>query len=632
MRLLFIALFALLMVSFVSAQSAINLQPITAVNGNPGSTVSYTLNVTNTGGTAISTINLVSTTLTSGSNTIAAPSITPITSLAAGASGAQTLTFTIPSVPAGAYTGTITATDASNGTNTDTESYSLTVNTVDAFSITQDSVTVTGEERDTKTATFNINNNGSTSLAFIASDFSFPQSTFTDNDGDNLTITFTSLPTIAPGANGQGTINVVYGDNIDVGRYSGTVTVRRGSGTDTFLLDIRVQPEVCEDGPVGNIRLRVENPDNNDDFAPGDTMDIEVEVENNDDEELDIGVEAFLYNVNEDDEVERVESESEAINDGDDQTFELSFKIPLNDISENDEYILFVKAFEDGDEDQNCAEDSVNIDIERERHDVRVDSLTINPSLVSCGELVNSIANVINVGSSREDVTVEIKNPELGLSQVSPEFELDDGEDTDNDAVRRFSFTIPQDAQEQEYNIEAIVTFDDEQNSLFQTLTVQRCGEIAEEAAEETAIATLRVNQADITGDSAKGFSIPVTINNEGLIQQSFTVEVVNADWAEPVTAQTLTLNSGQSSTVYLYLKPSKDIMGKQSAIVNLKSGSNILATQSLSFDLGEEKKLLSGITGATTGIADSNVFWIIGDVVLVVVAIFFLRMLFRKR
>src|SRR3989338_8856299 len=79
---------------------------ISNLSGNPGSTVPYTLTYTNAGATDI-TVSSTSTSLSDGTNTITAPTISSV-SVPAASSATVSFTLTVPSTPSGTYTGTIT--------------------------------------------------------------------------------------------------------------------------------------------------------------------------------------------------------------------------------------------------------------------------------------------------------------------------------------------------------------------------------------------------------------------------------------------------------------------------------------------------------------------------------------------
>ena len=649
----FIAIFLLIAAGFASAGDLTITDTVntSGASSNPGASFvgSFKVNNINTI-EAISNIDLSSSTFTTGANTIPSSAIVfspdPISSIAAGGSQSVGFTVTMPSLQVpGTYSGTITAADALG--NSTTTPISFAVNTFKKLEITDHSdsspLIFSSENGKTVSGVFTLKNSGNVDLSF--SDSSITHNVdLSDEDDDNITLSFSSITTaLSPGATDSVTVTAVIPSDVDVGIYSGTVNVTSDTVAASFKLDIKVQPEVCKDGTVGNLDISVNDPDSGDEFAPGDKISVEASVENNDNDEMDVIVTAFLYNVDEDDNLVEEDSKTIQIGDGDEETFEFDLQLPFDgNLDENDEYILFVKSYEDGNEDDNCAEDSVDVDIQRENHDTRVEEFTLSPGIAVCDEVVEASVNILNIGSSNEDdVFVELKNTELGLREESEKFDLDDGDSNDNDASTSIAFTVPSDASEKSYQIEAVVHYDDDRKkaSKFATLTVENCKLSEEEIPPED------IPKADIevlaTSIEAKQntFSIPIKVTNHDE-QSTYSIEMTNIDdWAESVSAKTLTLNKGQSSTIYFYIKANSDASGKQSATVNVKDAKtgNVVNTQTITLDLGSKEvaEPAQGLWDRLKGYfgqANSTVFWIILDVILVVVAIVFIKVLFTRR
>lgn len=654
----FLAVFFVLAATFVSAADLTVTDTVNTIgiSVNPGASFSgsFKLNNINTA-EAISNIDLSASTFT-GPNTIPATAASfspdPITSLAPNASQTVTFTMTMPAnqLP-GFFTGELKANDPL--LNSTATPISFTVNSLSKLEVTDYSTStplkLTGEEDSIVSNTFTIKNSGNVDLALSTSSFTH-NIDLTDGDNHNITLSFSSIPTIlTPGATDAVTVTADIPNNMGVDVYSGIVTVASGTAAANFTLEISVQPEVCQDGPIGQLSIDINDPDNNDEFAPGEIIELDIDVDNNDNDQMDVGVTAFLYNIDQDNNIIEEDSKVIEIGDDDSENFNLELQLPLDgDLDESDKYKLFVKAYEDGDEDKNCAEDSIDIEIKREKHDTRIDEVALSPSIVSCGEVVESNIDVVNIGSSDEnDVYVVLKNIELGLNEKSGEFKLDNGNDKDNDASESITFTVPSDADEKVYQIEAIVNYNDDKNdnSKFVALTVEDCGE-----EEPTDTTTGAPDEAGIevlaSSIEAKGstFSIPIKITNNADEQKTYSIGMANVvDWAEEPSDKTLTLNGQQSSTVYFYVKANKDVSGKQSATVNVKDSATgkISATQTITLDLGEQAaaqlaptdntNVWDTIKGYFTG-SNATVFWVILDVVLVVVAILVIKLLFMKK
>ena len=500
---------------------------------------------------------------------------------------------------------------------------------------------VSGQERDTRTVGFQIRNDGSTSIQLndraneIDSTFSFLQSSFSDGDED-ITLTFDITDeNLAPGEITNVNLRIEIPNNIEIDTYSGDITVRGGADSATFRLEINVHPELCKDGPIGDLDVTIQEPDNGDEFAPGDIMNIEIDVENNGDREIkDVVVETFFYNVDADEEIERVESDPEDIDKRDDQTYELEIELPFDgDITEDDEYVLFVKAFEDGDEDRHCAEAQITIQIEREKHDVRVMDISLLPASAEPGASVDVSVKVINVGSSDEDdVTVRASLPELGWDQTSSPVDLDDGESSDNDATLRFSFTVPDNTVAKAYSLEATVTFDDgdDRNSEFGTFTVLEATTRAPTTPPPRDV--FRVQSVSDAGNNA--FIVSTIVTNEGTDTRSFEIELL-ASWATPVTKQIVILSPGDSRNVQFNVNANQGLQaGRYTGTISVREDGVLVDSKTFNAEI-KQRATTQPITGfniANLFGGDSGaVIWILVDIVLVIVAIFFIKLIFTS-
>ena len=172
-----------------------------------------------------------------------------------------------------------------------------------------------------------------------------------------------------------------------------------------------------------------------------------------------------------------------------------------------------------------------------------------------------------------------------------------------------------------------VIHFDDEdeENSNFATLTVT-CGDEVETTnggTTETSAVTLNVGEVSTKEDT---FSVPLEITNNGNTKATYTIEVANVgDWANSVSDKTLTLNAGQKGTVFVFLEAQDDASGKRSATVNIKENNNVVTSKSLTFDLGET----SGSGFDLGGIGSNTIFWIIVDILAILVVLYVIKIIF---
>lgn len=423
-------------------------------------------------------------------------------------------------------------------------------------------------------------------------------------------------------------------DDIKVQGYDITFNVTDGTETDSETVKLEVFPGFCdEDDEQTNIQVGdIDFSDR--DYAIGDEVSITVEQVEADGEDLeDVEVEVFLYNVDEEKEIDSwTSSTTEDLDDGDDADFDVEFTIPNDeDIGEDDEYLLFaVVTADDSDGDSQCfVKSNDDLKIEREKHDVLLSSISVIPGSAKPGEFVEVSVTVENIGTNDEDdVFVRIVNSELGVSVDSNTANIEEFSESDNDARFRTSFKVPDNADEGDYSIEVIAFFDDqdESKSDFVTLTVL---EGAPSVPRPTSGNILSIQSVSETGNNA--FTISAVVTNDGSDTRNFNLDAT-ASWAQPIASQTITLSAGDSRVVqFLATAASGTAAGSYSGTITAREAGSVVDTESFSVEVsgGEAPKGITGFTVFEGGFG--TVGWIIVDIVLVIVAIFFIKLIFSS-
>jgi hypothetical protein len=121
--------------------------------------------------------------------------------------------------------------------------------------------------------------------------------------------------------------------------------------------------EYCSDGVVGgDVQIKDFDLDESE-YLINEDIEASVKVENIDidEDDLDVVVKVMLYNIDEDSKVVE-ESDSQTIDYGDDEEFELTLTIP-KDVDEDDSFVVLAKAYESGDEDDNCDQAKIFVNI-----------------------------------------------------------------------------------------------------------------------------------------------------------------------------------------------------------------------------------------------------------------------------
>ncbi len=611
---------------------------ISSQSGNPGSTVTYTLTYTNAGATAI-TVSSTSTSLSDGTNTITAPTISSV-SVPAASSATVSFTITVPSTPAGTYTGTITGTDTSNSANTETLSYSLTVNSVDSMTLSASSLSLELQGGSAETNTFTITNAGSTTLSSFSISFTSSDGdtgVIKDNDDDETAVTFTGASSsLSPGSSTTVTVHADPDDSMDLGTYSGTINITAtgsSSTTGSLSLSTTISPDICEEGKQGSdFNIDIRNPDSSDDFVPGDTVPMEIKVENNANDDLDVELEITLYNLDSGNK-EAVERVSGSVNEDESETFTVDFEIP-QDLDDKDDYRFYVQVHEDGNEDDSCDYESVNIDLSRKDEDAIISEASLSPAVgLTCGDDYRVSLYIDSTGGDGiNDLYVEVQDGDLGVQESSENFDLGDFNDDDNQEKLSFDLTIPTDITEGDYSLEAILydTNGKTLDSELITVTVDSC--TAQDIAGDI---RLDISE-DYTVDGDQ-LTLGMVITNTGEKTSTLTVTASDVDWATFSGSEYLeSLQAGDEEHAYLYLTLDASTTGKHDLEVTVTDDLGNSVTKTVTVDFGEasaveEDSFFSGINSWFANNAQGS-FWIIVDIILVILALVFVRMLFNKK
>ncbi|MEK6922419.1 MAG: putative S-layer protein, partial [Nanoarchaeota archaeon] len=304
-----------------------------------------------------------------------------------------------------------------------------------------------------------------------------------------------------------------------------------------------INKESCVNGTVGDLKIKIKEPDDGDDFAPKSLINVEVEAENTGDKDIkDVVVEAFLFvkDFKEGvlDKIEDAESDETDIDEDDEETFEFELEVPDSDIDEDDEYVLFVKAFEDGDEDKQCAEDEIEIVIEREKHQVLIDEFNILNEEISCGDILRTELRLENLGKSEEeDMYVLLKIPQLNLETKSSMFTLEKF-DENSDISKTIILKISDDVKAGAYKVVAEAVFDDgdQTESEEKTIDIKEC-KVLEVKKESRTEITLESVFERMPGDI---ITFPVEITNTGDGFAEYQIIISDSGLIDPITRNVL--------------------------------------------------------------------------------------------
>ncbi|MBW2982887.1 hypothetical protein KY327_01130 [Candidatus Woesearchaeota archaeon] len=402
------------------------------------------------------TVNLTFTTtdLVSGADTIPASAFTvnPTSKddLATGTSVDVALSTTIDAYQAtGTYTGTLDI-NYDNGTVTGTEQadISITVQQTAKGTLTFSDLNLgdDDQERDEEiTGTFTIKNEGILQVQDL---------NLTDTVDDDYEFTITPGSTTIPAG---GSIDVSYSIKAPLDQDAGTervgtVTATGTVGSDDLNTMRNVNLEVENNLIIDKVTMTVEGSSDSlddgdtydDEAKPGDDVEIEVRVENTFDDNMDIEDVEVIIESNGDLDWDKDEDLGD-IEDDDKDTATFSFTVPED--ADEDDYEIEIRVEGTDEEGARHGEEwTVELEVEKEDEDLRIDDVTVSPSFVRCGQGRLTIrVDYTNIGQDDlEDATIRIRSDsEIDYEEVIRDIEIDEGDDDTESATMSLPDDLP---------------------------------------------------------------------------------------------------------------------------------------------------------------------------------------------
>ncbi len=260
------------------------------------------------------------------------------------------------------------------------------------------------------------------------------------SDENKITSSFLNTMNVLSSASRELEIKTSIPEEFKPGSYSGTFKVETDKQTELIPFEVEVFPDLCSNGIKGDdILINVNEPDRNDDFKPGETINVDLNIRNRGNER-DISVEGILWNIDKNKEVESIDAESLGLDRGEDEDVEFEITVP-EDV-ENDKIVLYVKGYDEDNEENQCNAKSVGLDVKRDRKDIRITSVSA-PSVLTCDSKSSIKVSARNFGKNDDkNVFFRITNPDIGISLESDKFELKRFDDKEDTITKTFSFDV----------------------------------------------------------------------------------------------------------------------------------------------------------------------------------------------
>ncbi len=430
----------------------------------------------------------------------------------------------------------------------------------------------------------------------------------------------------------------------------GTLTIEGMDGTNlaipgtTITFSVFMQRENLfrisdADAEVNN--KAKENIDDNDeikDLKPGDQIDLTVEVENNYDNNDDINIDGADLtldcgnNKNLDIDDENLDIDVSA-DEKETDTFNINLEEDAKDGSINCE----IQTMGIDDNGARMGEKlKFSFDVQRETHDVQIKlPILTTPQAITCDDTsLQMTIGFINLGKSDEDETaIELTNQDLNFQERRSNIQLNE----DDSEVEIFDVPLDKLTGKTPIIFSIKTFYDNVKSSDTETLLVDNTCLTSQPKEEDqdqdsqppVGKGTAILEEGALATKVNKFNSIAVQVtNNENDKTATFEVSLTDvSDFAVPSSAKVVQLQPGQTSTVFLNFKTKQDIEeGTYTGTVSLKSGGQVVDTKLFTVE----------VSGAEDAVKDSGIsfngtklFWIIGDIILIVVAIFFIRLIF---
>jgi uncharacterized membrane protein len=443
----------------------------------------------------------------------------------------------------------------------------------------------------------------------------------------------TGSQSISPGSTKTYTIDITkVTTSTGVGSFAHEINA---TGTSSATGSLTIERSYCRSGETADFItiLDVDDRSSGDDWEWGPLKEVKlrVEVDNTADASKRVSVEIGLYDETrgrfvdlstEDRELE----ETIRIDSDRSERLDFEFTLPAT-LDMNNNYRLYIKAFERGSESEQCTSEiasnqySQEITIDSDE-DLIIDELEM-PSIFTCGSTNTVSFKLYNLHlGDEENMRINLFSSELGLDINTPHFELDEGYDEDI----HITFAIPEGIEAKNYRITLSAEYDYRVSSdsyrSSETLgvyTIRLEGDKCMPAFTPTISADLDPETETIVG---KDLKIEITIANPiGAETTDYIIALEDySSWASSVSMNetTFTLSPGESKTITATFNPTK--AGGQEFLVKAIYGVAV-HEQRINVSLDEKVTFLSRLSNSINIKADST-FWLTIAIFVVLILI----------
>ncbi|MDP3917295.1 MAG: hypothetical protein Q8Q42_03340, partial [Nanoarchaeota archaeon] len=379
------------------------------------------------------------------------------------------------------------------------------------------------------------------------------------------------------------------------------------------------------------------------DLRPGDSVELTIKVESSYETKADIDVEDVEVNIlceNDDDlDFEDDNIDFGDIGPGDNDEDIINFDVE-NDAQEDTATCVVTLEGVDQNGAQHGESLTIDISIDRQTHDIVIDAVALNPTALTCDDSeFQVVVDMINLGTKDEDqVAVQIQSLTLGVNEKLTNLQIDE----DDSSSETFIVNVnPSSLEEGKYALLVSTFYDNAKQSDSTVVQIDNICDAMSDSEEEdnelpqTFVNSITLDQSEVSAQKNKQSSVKVQLNNKGTAPVDYTISLENiADFGTSGSSSTIHLNPGQTSTVFLNFKVNDDAEeGMYTATVVLKDAksNNILETETFTVNVvGKSDAGTPLFSGLNFG-GESKILLIVANVVLVIIAIFLIRLIFSS-
>ncbi|MFA5856389.1 MAG: Ig-like domain-containing protein [Candidatus Pacearchaeota archaeon] len=251
------------------------------------------------------------------------------------------------------------------------------------------------------------------------------------------------------------------------------------------------------------IKVNIKQPVSWESVDTGETIEAEVEIENQFDDEKSFVIEGYIYDI--DKEKVMVKEELDVrISDNRIKTINMNLKVD-EDANEDRNYVVFFRAIAKEDGKRKYYNSAfVTIDVTRKSNDVRIETFDITPlEGAVCGDYLDVNVIVKNYGKSTAMTQLKIENTNLNINEKTEFFKLESYDEDDN-FKKTFSFKIPEKTKANSYTFKTSIIYEGIVTTNEYKVNIGECKNEKTEIKEVTANEAIKLETKKSTTSAPK--------------------------------------------------------------------------------------------------------------------------------